>query len=115
MSEGYVLHESVSRPEKLLMPDYSIDPSEHWDDECAFCGTTDDLVQVDVSAANEGGTTLVPGCRSCNSSMRSQTLEQWLSELQGQDLAKWQEIFEWQKWKQTSLAALVRQASKESV
>ena len=99
------------------MPTYSahsIDPLEHWDDECAFCGVTEELAQMDVWGANQDQVVRIPGCRSCRGSLSRQDLLQWLLALQDQDQAKWQEIFEWQKWKQTSLAVLVRRVSQES-
>ena len=92
-----------------------IDPLEHWDDECAFCGVTEDLAQMDVPGASQDQVVWIPGCRSCRESLSSQDLLPWLLAIQGQNQAKWQEIYEWQKWKQTSLAGLVRKVGKESV
>ena len=91
------------------MPDYYIDPYEYWEDECAFCGATRDLVRMHVRNAYRGGITTVTGCRRCNSSMRDMTLKGWLHQLRDIDHWKWDDIVEHQKWKRTGLAMLVRE------
>jgi hypothetical protein len=90
------------------MPDYTIDPDEYAEDECAFCGAMDDLVRGHVLNARRGGTTTIPMCRSCNSSMRSNTFKGWIRGLQHNDHGKWHDILEYQKWKRTELARVVR-------
>ena len=95
------------------MPDYYIDPDEHPDDECAFCGEVEDLVAMHVRNAERGGVTTVVGCRSCNSSHRDATLKEWLRGLRDEDHWKWDDILEHQKWKRTGLALLVRQVRDE--
>ena len=95
------------------MPDYYIDPYEHWEDECAFCGTTDDLVHFHTRNASRLGKTTITACRSCNSSMRSYRLKGWLRALRDCEHWKWYEILEYQRWKRTGLAFLVRQVRDE--
>lgn len=95
------------------MPDYTIDTWEHPDGECAFCGEPNDLVKMHVRNAERGGTTWVPGCRSCNSSMRGQTLKMWLRDIRDESYSKWEDILEQQKGKRTGLARLVREIRDE--
>jgi len=95
------------------MPDYYIDPYEHPEGECALCGQDWDLVRLHVRNANRGGITTIPGCQSCNTSMRSRTLKEWLRHLRDTDHWKWYDIMEYQKWQRTGLALLVRQVRDE--
>ena len=95
------------------MPDYAIKPEQHPEEECALCGANDDIVEMHVRNAGRGGTKVIPGCRSCNASMRSQTFKAWLRSLRDEDHWKWYEILEFQKWKRTSLSLLVRQIRDE--
>ena len=95
------------------MPDYWIDPNEYPEGECALCGETSDLVRFHPRNASRGGKTTITGCRSCNSCLRSGWLKPWLRELRDSDHWKWHDIVEYQKWKRTGLALLVRQIRDE--
>jgi hypothetical protein len=92
---------------------YAIDTFQHRDGECAFCGSMDDLVRMHIHNANNGGKTWIPGCRSCNASMGSQTLKKWLRSLKYESHWKWYDILEWQRWKRTKLAELIREVRDE--
>ena len=95
------------------MPDYCIDPYEYSEDECALCGNPYDLVHFHVRNATRGGQTTICACRSCNSCLRSDRLKPWLRTLRDADHWKWYEILEYQRWKRTGLARLVRQIRDE--
>jgi len=95
------------------MPDYYVDPDEHEEGECALCGQDWDLVRFHVRNERRGGRTTIPACRSCNSCLRSGWLKPWLRALRDDDHWKWYDIVEYQKWKRTGLALVVRQVRDE--
>lgn len=63
------------------MPDYSIDPTHLPWSECAWCGATDDIVEMHIRNAARGGVAVMPGCRGCNSSNNNSSLKPWLKGL----------------------------------
>ena len=99
------------------MPDYWVDPYQHEDEECAFCGSPYDLVEMHVRNARRGGTTSVIGCRSCNSSMHADTLAEWLRRLKysdrGFDQEKWGAILDYHWHRQTGLSRLIHRIKYE--
>jgi hypothetical protein len=44
------------------MPDYWVDPWQHEENECAFCGARHDLVNAHIPNANRGGIPTVIAC-----------------------------------------------------
>jgi len=93
------------------MPDYWVDPYQHDDYECAFCGNPYDLVDMHVRNENRGGRTTVTGCRSCNSSMHDDTLTDWLRRLKYSEnhslQEKWNEILNYHWHGRTGLSAKI--------
>ena len=90
------------------MPDYWVDPYQHEESECAFCGSQYDLVNAHVRNASRGGKTTIVACRRCNSSMYSYTLAEWLRMLKYSDYEfhqkKWQVILDYHWHRKTGLA-----------
>ncbi|MFZ9343324.1 MAG: HNH endonuclease [Candidatus Nanopelagicaceae bacterium] len=72
---------------------------EYWNNQCAYCGSSDNLTLDHVHPKTKGGhdTThnVVPACRSCNQSKGS---NHWLSWWVGQDyfdLSNFSKVLSW--------------------
>lgn len=79
------------------MPDYTIDLTSILRTNVPYVGTWTIWLEDMGRSAQRGGRTTIPMCRSCNSSMRSNTLKGWLRTLRDSDHWKWYEIVEYQK------------------
>lgn len=74
---------------------------EHWNYECAYCGSNEDLTLDHITPRSKGGsdrvTNLVCACKKCNHSKGHQFWYDWYSQQDFFTTKKLSSILEWQK------------------
>ena len=70
---------------KMLDSNFTVDQWQkcltHFNHQCAYCGSTENLEQEHVIPVSKGGhytvDNIIPACRSCNASKNNKSLEEW--------------------------------------
>lgn len=78
-------------------------------DRCVYCGSTWHPEEDHQRPTSRNRSLIVLACRACNRSMGDKTLSEWLDWLAaGHDPYRWRRIREFQKYKRTPFADMVR-------
>ena len=79
---------------------------KEFNNQCAYCGSTDDLEQEHIVPVVRGGRyeigNIVPACRHCNASKKDKDFEKWYLESGVFDIGRFQHIKEYIKSSDTS-------------
>lgn len=81
--------------------------------KCSYCGSTWYIEVEHPIPKSRGGVKIVPACARCNRSKGTKTPAEWLDYLMAYDRPLWRKIRDYQKYKRSNFAEMVRRRRKK--